>query len=36
LNQVAEKGWNLMPDLDIKIGYTKENGFYTLGNSYEV
>ncbi len=36
LNKVAEKGWNLMPDLDIKIGYSKENGFYTLGNSYEV
>ena len=35
LDKVAEKGWNAMPDLDIKIGYSKENGFFSLGNTYE-
>ena len=35
LDKVAEKGWNVMPDLDIKIGYSKEKGFFTLGNTYE-
>jgi len=35
LDKVAEKGWNSMPDLDIKIGYSKENGFYAFGNTYE-
>ena len=36
LDNVAEKGWNAMPDLDIKIGYSKENGFITFDNTYEV
>lgn len=36
LDKVAEKGWNSMPDLDIKIGYSKENGFFNFGNNYEV
>lgn len=36
LGKVAEKGWNSMPDLDIKIGYSKENGFFNFGNNYEV
>ena len=36
LDKVAEKGWNAMPDLDIKIGYSKENGFFNLGTTYEV
>ena len=36
LDKVAEKGWNAMPDLDIKIGYSKENGFFNFGTTYEV
>ena len=36
LDKVAEKGWNAMPDLDIKVGYSKENGFFSFGNTYEV
>ena len=36
LDKVAEKGWNAMPDLDIKIGYSKENGFFSFGTTYEV
>ena len=36
LDKVAEKGWNSMPDLDIKIGYSNENGFFNLGTTYEV
>jgi hypothetical protein len=36
LDKVAEKGWNSMPDLDIKIGYSKENGFFNFGTTYEV
>ena len=36
LDKVAESGWNSMPDLDIKIGYSKENGFFNFGNTYEV
>ena len=36
LDKVAEKGWNSMPDLDIKIGYSKENGFFSFGTTYEV
>ena len=33
LDKVAEKGWNAMPDLDIKIGYSKENGFFLIRSS---
>ena len=33
---VAIKGWNGMPDLDIKIGYSKENGFFKFDTIYEV
>ena len=36
LDKVAEKGWNAMPDLYIKIGYSKENGFFNFGTTYEV
>ena len=36
LDSVAEKGWNAMPDLDIKIGYSKDSGFFTFGHNYEV
>ena len=36
LDKVAEKGWSSMPDLDIKIGYSKENGFFNFGTTYEV
>lgn len=36
LDKVAENGWNAMPDLDIKIGYSKENGFFSFGTTYEV
>ena len=36
LDKVTEKGWNAMPDLDIKIGYSKENGFFNFGTTYEV
>ena len=36
LDKVAEKGWNGMPDLDIKIGYSKENGFFNFGTTFEV
>ena len=36
LDKVAQKGWNGMPDLDIKIGYSKENGFFNFGTTYEV
>lgn len=34
LDEVAKKSWSAMPDIDIKIGYCKENGFFTLGNTY--
>ena len=36
LDKVAEKGWNAMPDLDIKVGYSKESGFFNFGKTYEV
>ena len=36
LDKVAEKGWNAMPDLDIKVGYSKESGFFNFGKIYEV
>jgi len=35
LDKVGQKGWNAMPDLDIKMGYSKESGFFTFGNTYE-
>ena len=28
--------WNGMPDLDITIGYSKENGFFNFGTTYNV
>ncbi len=36
VNQVAEKGWNSMPDLSITIGYNDSNGFISYGKTYEV
>lgn len=36
LNQVAQKGWNSMPDLNISLGYSQKDGFFTLGNTYIV
>ena len=36
LDKVAEKGWNSMPDVDIKIGYSKENGFFNFGTTYVI
>ena len=36
LDKVAEKGWNSMPDLDIKLGYNKNDGFFNVGNTYIV
>lgn len=35
VNQVAEKGWNIMPDLSITIGYNDLNGFISYGKTYE-
>ena len=35
LDKVAEKGWNSMPDLNIKIGYSKENGFFNFGSIFD-
>ena len=35
LDSVASVGWQNMPDIDIKIGYSKENGFFTFGRTYE-
>ena len=35
LDQVAQIGWNIMPDLDIKIGYSSKQGFFTFGKIYE-
>ena len=37
VDRIAEKGWNSIPDLNISIGYSKEDGFYTVGsNVWEV
>ena len=36
LDKVAEKGWNAISDLDIKVGYSKESGFFNFGKIYEV
>jgi len=36
LYKVAEKGWNGMQNLDIKIGYSKENGFFNLNTEYVI
>lgn len=37
VDRVAEKGWNSIPDLNISIGYSKADGFYTVGsNVWEV
>ena len=35
LDSVASVGWQNMPDIDIKMGYSKENGFFTFGRTYE-
>lgn len=36
LDDIAEKGWNGIPDLDVKIGYSPKFGFYNFGTEYEV
>lgn len=36
LKQVAQKGWNSMPDLEIFLGYSQKDGFFTFGNTYIV
>ena len=33
VDRVAEKGWNSIPDLNISIGYSKNDGFYLVGNN---
>ena len=36
VDRVAQKGWNSIDDLKISIAYNKNNGFYTLNNTWEV
>lgn len=33
VDKVAQKGWNSIADLNLSIGYSKQNGFYMLGNN---
>lgn len=36
LDIVAQKGWENIPDLELSIGYSNENGFFGFGKTYEV
>ncbi|MCQ2754676.1 MAG: DUF4885 domain-containing protein [bacterium] len=36
VDRVAQKGWNSIDDLKISIAYNKNDGFYTLNNTWEV
>ena len=33
VDRVAEKGWNSISDLNVSIGYSKNDGFYSIGNN---
>jgi len=35
INTVAEKGWSAIENLNLNIGYSKNDGFYLLGGSWE-